>query len=437
MTYRDHAINLRHRGGTSLPDPSRVAMLSLHTSPLAQPGTGDAGGLNVYVWELSTRLSRLGVQVDIFTQAGEEPPGVLQVDERLYVHHLELATGSVLGKIDLPSQLCAFTNGVLTSGADRSQPGFDIVHSHYWLSGQVGWVASSQWHTPHVYSGHTWGRVKNRDLRMDDDPEPASRIAAESQILTSVDRVIANTDTERADIIELYGARPEAITVVHPGVDRDCFAPGDQQQARHRLGLDPHRDLVVFVGRLQPLKAPDVLIQAAAQLDSSADFQVVVCGGPSGNGAHEPERLEALTSSLGLTNRVQFWPPVSKATLADLYRAATLVAVPSHSESFGLVAAEAQACGTPVIAAKVGGLQTVVQDHRTGILLDTHDPGVWARQIDEIRLHPRWREQLAAAAADHAQVFGWETTTTATVHQYRTLLTQRQRHRLRQVHPAG
>ena len=272
---------------------------------------------------------------------------------------------------------------------------------------------------------HTLALAKNRDLRPGDTPEPRARIIGEQQVVDTADMLVSNTEAERHDLISLYHADPARTAVVHPGVDLAEFTPGDQAAARRLLGLDPTVDLLVFVGRLQPLKAPDVLIAAAAQMDRSRPFHVVICGGASGNGSGEPERLAALAHSLGIAAEVTFLPPLPKAQLVALFRAATAVAVPSHSETFGLVAAEAQACGAVVVAADVGGLRTVVTHNESGLLVAGHDPGAWAAVLDEVRRSPRLQRQLRQGSLRRAAHLSWDATVAGLIDTYRTALHSR------------
>jgi D-inositol-3-phosphate glycosyltransferase len=397
-------------------------MLSLHTSPLAQPGSGDAGGMNVYVWEVSRRLAAAGVQVEIFTRATDSgQPPTEQVADGLLVRHIEAGPFQGLRKEDLPGQLCALSAGVLRAEAARPPGWFDLVHSHYWLSGQVGWVAKERWDVPLVHAMHTMAKVKNRDLGAGDAPEPQSRVIGEQQVVDIADMLIANTEAEADDLHRLYGAPDDAVTVVHPGVDLDVYTPGDAAAARLRLGLPPDRPVVVFVGRVQPLKAPDVLLRAVAAMPPSEGPEpvVVICGGPSGNGDAMPDELRELAVAGGIADRTEFLPPLPQPELVALFQAADVVAVPSYSESFGLVAVEAQACGTPVIAAAVGGLPTAVADGASGVLVASHDPDVWAGELHRLLHEPRRLAHLAAGARRHAERFSWQATTAETLRAYR------------------
>src|SRR4051812_4545658 len=376
------------------PTPRRIATLSVHTSPLEQPGTGDAGGMNVYIVEVSKRLARLGVEVEIFTRATHsELPPVVEMTPGVTVRHVTAGPFEGLAKEDLPSQLCAFANGVLRAEAAHPPGRYDLIHSHYWLSGQVGWLARERWGVPHVHTAHTLAKVKNRLIAAGDRPEPKARVIGEEQVVAESDRLVANTRFEARDLVGFYDADPERVSVVQPGVDLDRFRPGRGDRAR--LGLPEHGRIVAFVGRIQPLKGPDVLISALASLKATSDQDVtlVICGGPSGSGLDRPTALIELAASLGVADSVVFLPPQTGDDLAALYRTADLVAVPSYNESFGLVALEAQACGTPVVAAAVGGLVTAVRDGVSGVLVKGHGPADWARVLDQLLAAPRLRAE--------------------------------------------
>lgn len=404
--------------------PRRVAVLSVHTSPTEQPGTGDAGGMNVYVAQTAIRMARRGVEAEIFTRAtsSEQPPTV-ELEPGATVRFVAAGPFEGLGKDDLPSQLCAFTAGVLRAEA-RHDPGwYDVVHSHYWLSGQVGWLARDRWGVPLVHSAHTLAKVKNTALAAGDTPEPRVRVIGEDQVVAEADRLVANTEIESKQLLDLYDADPHRTVTIPPGVDTDRFRPGDRAAARAELGLPAGAVVLAFVGRIQRLKAPDVLLRAAAELVVRAPglrerLVVLIAGGPSGSGLAEPTSLHELAAELGITDLVRFLPPRAGDELVTVYRAADVVAVPSHNESFGLVALEAQACGTPVVATRVGGLPVAVAEGRSGLLVSGHDISDWADALGELALDPGRREQMGRTAATHAHRFSWDRTTDALLGAY-------------------
>ena len=406
--------------------PRRVAVLSVHTSPLDQPGVGDAGGMNVYIVQTACRMARRGVKVEIFTRAtASGQPPVTELAPGVLVRHVVAGPFGELDKSELPAQLCGFTAGVLRAEAFHEPGYYDVVHSHYWLSGQVGWLARDRWGVPLVHCAHTLAKVKNLALAAGDHPEPRQRVIGEQQVVDEADRLIANTPIEAEQLVRLYGAGPERVLTVPPGVDLECFTPGDRRAARARFGLAPDAVVLTFVGRIQPLKAPDVLVRAAAEMirrDPSLRERLVVLviGGASGTGRGQPNALRDLATSLNIAPVVRFLPPQHGPALCDAYRASDVVAVPSHSESFGLVALEAQACGTPVVAANVGGLPVAVSDGQSGLLVPDHDPQRWARTLAEVVSHPRRRAALAAGARAHAWMFSWERTTDALLAGYAT-----------------
>ncbi|WP_435840806.1 D-inositol-3-phosphate glycosyltransferase [Streptomyces cinnamoneus] len=429
---------LRRLGGGRR--PRRVAMLSVHTSPLHQPGTGDAGGMNVYIVELAKRLAAIDIEVEIFTRAttGALPPTV-ELAPGVLVRHIDAGPYEGLAKEELPAQLCAFTHGVMQAWAGHRPGHYDLVHSHYWLSGHVGWLAAERWGVPLVHAMHTMAKVKNAALAAGDTPEPAARVIGETQIVRAADRLIANTDGEAQELVHHYEADPAKVAVVHPGVNLDRFRPADgRAAARERLGLPADALVPLFAGRIQPLKAPDVLLRAVADLlDRQPALRsrivVPVVGGPSGSGMAKPEGLQKLAARLGIADVIRFRPPVGQDRLADWYRAASVLVMPSHSESFGLVAIEAQACGTPVVAASVGGLPVAVRDEVSGFLIPGHDPADYAEALGRFAADPRLVDRMGDAAARHAQSFGWGAAAAATAEVYTAAIAERRR-RLRSAH---
>jgi D-inositol-3-phosphate glycosyltransferase len=373
--------------------------------------------MNVYIAETAKRIAARGIEVEIFTRATSlAEPEVTELAPGVLVKHIPAGPFEGLRKEDLPAQLCAVTAGVLRAEAAKNEGFYDLVHSHYWLSGQVGWIAQERWGVPLVHTMHTMARVKNLTLALGDAPEPAIREIGEEQVVTAADRLVANTHAEAKELIELYHADPNRVRVVHPGVDLDVFVPGNQKTARRDLGVGEDAIVLLFVGRIQPLKAPDVLIEAAAEIlkrspELRSRLVVAICGGPSGSGLERPDALVTLADQLGVSDVVKFVPPTSRAELVMWFQAASVCVLPSYSESFGLVAIEAQACGTPVIAARVGGLPTAVRDGISGVLVDGHEAGSWADHILSVVNNKELRSKLSKGAIAHASHFGWEDTT--------------------------
>src|SRR4051812_35467825 len=399
-------------------------MLSVHTSPLDPPGGGDAGGMNVYIVETAKRLAERGTEVEIFTRAtSSDQPPIVELCPRVHVRHVTAGPFEGLAKGDLPAQLCAFTAGVLRAEVHHEPGWYDVIHSHYWLSGQVGWLARERWGVPHVHSAHTLALVKNALLADGDEPEPMARVIGESQVVAEADRLIASTADEARALTDLYDADPAKVRTIAPGVDLDLFRPGSSADARARLGLRPDALTLLFVGRIQPLKAPDVLLRAAALLQEdpalAGRLQVVVLGAPSGTGRAQPHSLESRRDGLDLGGVVQFRPPAPRSVVADYYRAADLTVVPSYNESFGLVALESQACATPVVAAAVGGLPTAVADDVSGVLVDGHDPQQWTKVLSDLLRTPSDLERLAQGARPNAEHFSWDRTADGLVAAYR------------------
>jgi D-inositol-3-phosphate glycosyltransferase len=415
---RPHRLHRLDRSG------GRVAVLSLHTSPLEQPGTGDAGGMNVYIVQTAQRMARRGIAVEIFTRAtSSDLPPTVELADGVLVRHVTAGPFEDLDKNELPAQLCAFAAGVLRTEAEHAPGYYDVVHSHYWLSGHVGWLAKQRWGVPLVHTAHTLARVKNLALAEGDTPEPRTRVIGEQQVVDESDLLIANTNVEAQQLLRLYAAEPGQVLTVPPGVDLDVFTPGDQLAARATLDVRPDALVFAFVGRIQPLKAPDVLVRGAAELlrrrpELADRLVVLIVGGASGSGLERPRALIELATELGVAEQVRFLPPRRGTDLADVYRAADVVAVPSHNESFGLVALEAQACGTPVVAAEVGGLPVAVAHRKSGLLVPGHEAAQWADALGTVGLDPRLRADLAQGAVAHARCFSWDRTTDALLEGY-------------------
>jgi D-inositol-3-phosphate glycosyltransferase len=377
-------------------------MLSLHTSPLVQPGVGDSGGMNVYVRELAGSLARAGVDVTVFVRRWRHDlADVVEPEPGFRVVHVD-AGPTDLAKEDLPDTVEVFADGVRTY-LEGVAP-VSAIHANYWLSGVAGHRLKHQLDLPLVSTFHTLARVKAET----GDHEPEGRAEAEATVIGCSDRLLASCQAEADQLVELYGADPGRIEQVPPGVDHAFFSPGDRAGARVALGLGPE-PVVLFVGRIQPLKQADLAVATLARM-SHDDATLVVVGGPSGaDGDRELARVRAVADQLGVTSRVRFVAPQPHHLLSSWYRAADVVVVPSRSESFGLVALEAAACGTPVIAAAVGGLTTIVDHGRTGILVEGTDPSVWAAHVDALLDDPVRSRAMADAAAMRARSYTWPT----------------------------
>ncbi len=385
----------------------RVAYLSMHTSPLLQPGTGDAGGLNVYVDELGGTMAGRGVEVDIYTRRTDPAqPDDVPVSSRYRVHHVSAGPATPLPVGELPRWIGVFAEAVI--GDLRTRAPTDIVHSHYWVSGWAGVLVKEALNIPLANSFHTLGRIKDIQRRDDEPASSPMRTMTEEEVIARSDCVIASTPYEFDDLLDHYGANPERLCVSPPGIDHSIFTPGDKEAARRWLGL-PDRPIVLFAGRIQALKGIDIAISALAHMNQPA--ALVIVGGPSGRaGLAEIEHLEALAAGLGIAERVHMISPQPHEQLARFYQAADVLVMPSRSETFGLVAAEAQACGLPVVASRIGGLPFVVDDGRSGILVDVGDEPAVAEALDHIIGDPQVQAAMSEGALLKSAEFSWKAT---------------------------
>jgi D-inositol-3-phosphate glycosyltransferase len=394
----------------------------VHTSPLEQAGLGDAGGMNIYVIESAKRMAAVGVDVDIYTRKiSEEQPEVIEYEKGIRIINLNLPVGTK--KEEIPSLIPALAQEFKEK--IRNQ-GYSIIHSHYWISGKVAMPAAKEFEIPLVHTMHTMARVKNSALAEGESPEPMIRVQGESQIVEAANALIANTDAEAASLVGLYDACPDNVAVVAPGVDLYNFTP-NRKDARYHLGIDPKKLVISFVGRIQPHKGPEVLIRAINEMmthnpELRPVLQVFITGGASGVKNHEDIRMRELVNWLKLDDVIKFLEPLSREKLPDLYRSSDLVCVPSYSESFGLVALEAQACGTPVVASAVGGLRTAVADGISGVLVDGHNPKAWSSVLARLLMEPQRRILLSLGAVEHASHFGWDATARGTLDVYDRLI---------------
>ena len=393
----------------------------VHTSPLDQPGAGDAGGMNIYVVESAERMAAMGVSVDIFTRRhNPDLPDIVELSPGVRVRHLNIGAYNAT-KEELPALIPNLSDAF---SAVLETEKYDVIHSHYWISGKVAMPVAKKFGIPLAHTMHTMARVKNVNLAEGERPEPMIRVQGETQVVAAADALIANTDAEAASLVSLYEACPDNVSVVSPGVDLYTFTVGSgRKAAREAVGLPQDAHILAFVGRIQPHKGPEVLIRAVAEmLNHSPHLRTklitIIMGGASGSGLGEVERLKDLASWLNISDVVRFENPVPRAQIPQWYRAADLVCVPSYSESFGLVALEAQACGTPVVATAVGGLRTAVADGISGVLVDGHDPRAWSSVLARLIQEPQRRVLLSMGAIEHASHFGWDATARGTLDIY-------------------
>jgi len=382
----------------------------VHTSPLDQPGAGDAGGMNIYVAEGAKRMAAMGVKVDIFTRRNHaDLPDTVELAPGVTVRHLDAGPVEGVTKEELPQYIPALARQF--TSALEGTTAYDVIHSHYWISGEVGIPASKKLGIPLIHTMHTMAKVKNLNLAEDESPEPGSRVRGEMEVVESAQGLIANTDAEAASLVSLYSACPDLV------------------HARELLNIPADAHVITFVGRIQPHKGPGLLIRATAEMVSHSPHLrskliVFVIGGVSGAGTAEVEKLKEMVKWSGISDVVRFMPPMSRDELPDWYRAADLVCVPSYSESFGLVALESQACGTPVVATAVGGLRTAVADGISGVLVDGHDPRAWSSVLARLLAEPQRRVLLSMGAIEHASHFGWDATARGTLDVYDRVLSE-------------
>jgi D-inositol-3-phosphate glycosyltransferase len=379
----------------------RVGLLSVHTSPLDQPGTGDGGGLNVSVREVARRLGRRGVHVDVYTRAADPAlPPTLELDPGVTLHHLVAGPVRPLPKEEVANQLCAF---VLAMQRHPTAGTHDLLHGHYWLSGWVGRRLAHRFDTPLVQTFHTLGALKNATLAPGDRPEPPLRLIAEQRVAEDADRIVVLTCDEGRLMHRTYGLSGAKIDVVPAGVDLERFAP----PATPGRAEGPPR--LLFVGRLQPLKGPDVAVRTLAEVRRTLpDARLLIVGGASGSGdgTTGPDELAALAAELGVADGVDLEPALDQAALVSRYQEADVLLAPSRSETFGLVALEAQACGTPVVAADVPGLRAVVG--AGGTLVAGHDPADHAAAAVAYLTDPVRAAAAAEAGTARARAASWD-----------------------------
>lgn len=397
----------------------RLALICFHSCPTGRLGEKDTGGMNVYVRQLARRLAARGNHVDIFTRCHDpEDPQVVPIGERARVIHLKAGPLALL-KEDLYQHIPEFIEE-LAEFARRERLAYDLIHSHYWLSGGIGLAISRRWQAPHIATFHTLARTKMQ--ARPGEQEVAQRAGVEKAVMDGVDAIVVSTAIERDEIAELYCAPRSKAAVIPPGVDLDLFKPADKAQARQALGL---RDgnIVLYVGRIEPLKGLDILLRALALLDGATPARLIVVGGDQENDA-EQRRLQSLACDLGIADRVTFTGSVEQERLPAYYNAADALVLPSYYESFGLAALEAMACATPVVVSRVGGLQTFIDHGETGYLIPWRCPEPFAQALDTLLSNPALSETMGKAARRKAAQLSWDRTADSMVKCYKTYLKQ-------------
>lgn len=392
-------------------------MLSYHTCPLATLGGKDTGGMNVYVRDLTRELGRIGVHVDVFTRSQDEHvPHVLHdLGYGNRVVHVPAGPEVPIPKNQLPDHLPEFVDGIRRFASEKGLK-YDIIHSHYWLSGLAAQPLKAEWHIPFVHMFHTLGRMKNRVAQTDAEIEGEDRLEGEQQVIRDADRIIAATPAEQAQLEFLYGVTHQKMTIIPPGVDTSRFYPIPSDEARAVVGVPANERMLLYVGRIEPLKGVDTLVEAIARmrqtgvLCQSPHYLAIIGGDPDADPEFmtaEMARLQQLSRNLGLGDLVVFLGKRSQDSLPDYYSAAEVVVVPSHYESFGMVALEAMACGTPVVASQVGGLAFLVQDGVTGFHVPDGDPEALCDRLSRLIMDAPLRKKMGEQAADYARGYGW------------------------------
>lgn len=380
-----------------------VAMLSVHTSPLDSPGrTKDAGGMNVYIHELANSLAQSNIKVDIFTRwTDEATPQIVQFRPNVRIIHIKAGPIARVHKNELYQYLTLFARHV-EEFRRKDGAAYDLIHSHYWLSGVAAMQLARQWDLPHVTTFHTLARLKL--LANPAEPEPPLRLEMEQRLIQQVDHIITHTADERTQIMNHCGATAQQVTAIPCGVDLKLFLPQNKQQMREKLGLRSDAPVLLFAGRLDPFKGPDLFLESVAMMEE--DAQIVLVGGKL-NGDKDVKGLQELAKKLKISSRVHFLGAQPRSEMPALYSAADVTVVPSYHESFGLAAVESLACGTPVVATRAGGLMTVVHHGETGFLVP-RCPGFFAQRLDTLLRNPDLHARMSAAARDSVLRFSWK-----------------------------
>ena len=399
-------------------------MFSIHSCPIGELGTKDTGGMNVYIRELSRELGNRGHRIDIYTRRHDpQDPQVIEIDENVRVIHLKAGRNGYMHKLDIYPYLSDISSA-LEEFRTREGIHYDLIHSHYWLSGRVGNWAQNYWGIPHLIMFHTLGAVKNTTGVGEE--EPRLRIATEGQLVKNCDRIITATEREITELERFYDAPADKMKIIPCGVDLNLFQPVDQATARRQLGFDPAEKLLLYVGRLEPQKGIERLLAAISHLKHFQKIKLAVIGG---DGHHEPEfqRLLLLSKELDIQDKVFFAGRVDQQDLPTYYSAADLLVVPSHHESFGLVALEALACGTPVVASDVGAMRSIIIENETGCVVSQADPRRLADKIEAYFNELRFRIGTPGTIRDSVAKFAWPNIADALTEEYVTVLNRTNR----------
>jgi D-inositol-3-phosphate glycosyltransferase len=395
----------------------RIAEISVHSCPLRPLGAGDVGGMNLYILRLSEEMNKLGIEVDIFARRhNQNEAEIIRINERTRLIHIRAGQPADLPAMDVYNCLPEFEANLLAF-INREGTNYDILRSHYWTSAIIAEKIKKQLNLPDVVTFHTMGKEKNRAFG--NQLEPELRIISEQAIVASADRIVTSTDEGKNNLINLYSSAPEKIMVIPPGVDLEFFRPEDKQKARIALNLKDYRRILLFVGRLQPYKGLDLLLQSMANLPNLGTTLLLAVGGNSGKD-DELAKMNLLAKELGIGNMVSFVGAVAHENMPNFYNAADICIVPSYHETFGMVALEALASGTPVIAARVGGLVTIVKDGETGYLFDERSPETLATYLCLLMSENEIRNSMAIAARQSAMKYNWASTARQLLQVYRS-----------------
>jgi D-inositol-3-phosphate glycosyltransferase len=382
----------------------RIAEISVHGCPLSPLGSRDTGGMNLYLRQLSLELGKLGVEVDVFTRWHDpKEPEVMEIGEKARLIHIAAGEQEHMSQMDIYYCLPQFLSN-LHRFLEREGRAYDLLHSHYWLSSWVAAQLQVRLWIPHVATFHTLGEVKNRARPA--EMEPDLRLDVERKVIALADGIIAFTAEEKDNLVRIYGAQPAKIKVIPCGVDLNLFHPLDKEKARSELGLLDHSKILLFAGRIQPFKGTDILLRAVASFEDKDDLRLLILGGDL-ESASEVARLRSLSGELGIGDKVTFFGAVEHGMMPLFYCAADVCVVPSYHESFGLVALEALACSTPVVASRVGGLATIIRDGETGCLIDELSHEAFARRLELLLGDEELRRRMGEAARSSVMKYTW------------------------------